>query len=210
MRSVTFILTLLVASATIAQSKFESAILKGKQLIENPDTVTGLQNAANYFQRVAQKETSEWLPLYYQAQVLTFIASRDVDLESKEATLNTALKLIESGKKIEKNSELLALEGFVQMLRLTVDPATRGQTLSPVILGLYQQALAMDSENPRALLFMGQMQYGMAQFFGTGIEESCANVKKAYDIFEKQPDEPTIYPSWGMGSARAALDNCNQ
>ena len=207
-----FITTIIVVLSIglSAQSKFETAILRGKQLFAEADTLTDYQKAFNYFQRIAQKETQEWLPLYYQAQALAIIGSNDKDNTSKEATLNTALEIIESAKKIDKNAELLALEGFVQMLRLTVDPATRGQTLSPVIFGLYNQALAIDAKNPRALLFKGQMQYGTAQFFGNGFEEACANVKKAYHIFENASEEPSIYPTWGKGSAETALANCNQ
>lgn len=210
MRQVLTICAALTISLAFGQSKFESAILKGKKMIATLDTITDYQNTINYFERIAQKETDQWLPLYYQAQVMSFMASNDPNVDTKEVTLNAALGLIQKAQKIDKNAELVALEGFVQMLRLTVDPATRGQTLSPTIFGLYQQALALDSQNPRALLFMGQMQYGTAQFFGTGFEEACANVQKAYDIFEKQPDEPTINPDWGKGSAKAALANCNQ
>lgn len=199
-----------ISFVSISQSKFESAILKGKELINNADTATEYKKASNYFERIAQKESGEWLPLYYQAQVLCIMASNDGNMDRRETTLNSALDLISKGKKMDKNAELLALEGFAQMLRLTVDPATRGQTLSPVIFGLYNQALAIDSKNPRALLFMGQMQYGTAQFFGSGFEESCANVKKAYDIFENESDGASIYPTWGKGSAKAALANCNQ
>lgn len=210
MKNLLIITTLLLSYLVSGQSKFEAAILKGKEMIKNADTSTEYQQAANYFDRIAQKETDQWLPLYYQAQVLSFIGNDQTDKESKETTLNSALELIESAKKINRNSELLALEGFVQMLRISIDPATRGQTLSPVIFGLYGQALGMDAENPRALLFLGQMQLGTARFFGTGNDEACANVKKAYDIFEKQPDELTIYPDWGMSGAKSAMENCNQ
>ena len=191
-----------ISFVSISQSKFESAILKGKELINNADTATEYKKASNYFERIAQKESGEWLPLYYQAQVLCIMASNDGNMDRRETTINSALDLISKGKKMDKNAELLALEGFAQMLRLTVDPATRGQTLSPVIFGLYNQALAIDSKNPRALLFMGQMQYGTAQFFGSGFEEACANVKKAYDIFENESDGASIYPTWGKGSAK--------
>lgn len=210
MKTLFILITIFISSYSYGQSKFESAILRGKQMINDADTVTAYQNVANYFQRIAQKETTEWLPLYYQAQVMAFMASNDTDVDSKEAQLKKALGLIESAKKIEKNAELLTLEGFVQMLRLSVDPGTRGQTMTPMVLGLYQQALALEPENPRTLLFLGQMKYGMAQFFGTGTEEACTHVKQAYDIFESQPSDPTVYPTWGMESAKAVLQNCNQ
>ncbi|MEQ8472155.1 MAG: hypothetical protein RIC35_13270 [Marinoscillum sp.] len=206
----TLITVLVVVGFASAQTKFEKAILKGKEMLSEADSAKAYQPVINYFERIASKETGEWLPLYYQAQILAITATSNPNVDEKEVTLNSALELITQAKKIDKNAELLALEGFVQMIRLTVDPATRGQTLSPTIFGLYNEALKLDAKNPRALLFLGQMQYGTAQFFGSGFEEACKNVKMAYDIFEEQPGEPTILPTWGKGSAQAALDNCNQ
>lgn len=210
MRTLFSVLALLLVMSAFSQSKYETAIFRGKQMIAAADTLADYQQAVNYFERIGKKEQDQWLPRYYQAQVLAFMASDESDLETKEVTLNTALAHIEAAKRMERNAELLALEGFVQMLRLTVDPSTRGQTLSPVIFGLYQQALGLDAENPRALLFMGQMQYGTAQFFGTGFEDACTTILKAYHIFEKQPEAPTIFPDWGMASAKASMENCNQ
>lgn len=210
MRTITYIFLSIVFFTLKAQnSTYESAILKGKKLLKEAEGPDGYQSAANFFERVAQKETEEWLPLYYQAQILAFQASNDSIAEKKEAYLNNALELISKAKKMDKNSELVALEGFVQMLRLTVDPATRGQTLSPTIFGLFNQALAMDAENPRALLFLGQMHYGTAQFFGSGFDEACTYIQKAYDAFEKLPAEETIYPTWGRGAAEAAKQKCS-
>ena len=81
-------IAILTVSLGFSQSKFESAILRGKQMINDADTVTEMQNAANYFQRIAQKETEEWLPWYYQAQITCFMASNNPDVDSKENQLN--------------------------------------------------------------------------------------------------------------------------
>lgn len=210
MKYLFILIAILSVGSASAQTKFEKAILKGKEMITMADSTKAYQPVINYFERIASKETTEWLPLYYQAQILAITATNDPDAGNKEQTLNAALGIIGQARKIDKNSELLALEGFVQMIRLTVDSGTRGQTLSPTIFGLYNEALKLNPENPRALLFLGQMQYGTAQFFGNGFDEACGNVKKAYDIFEQQATAPTVLPTWGKGTARSAQERCNQ
>ena len=209
MKTLLLILTLIAGSAA-AQSKFESAIIKGKDLLKAADDQEAYTASANYFERISLKETSEWLPLYYHSLSLTLFGTRESNPETKEKVLNEALVLVQKAKKLEKNSELIALEGFVQMMRLTVDPATRGQTLAPTIFALFGEAMALNPENPRAQLLMGQMEFGTAQFFGSGFEKACGYIQRAYDIFERTPDEATILPTWGRGMAEASLANCNQ
>lgn len=210
MKTITLVFVFAIGLNLSAQSKFESAIERGKIMMDTSTSVAGYLALSNYFERIASKETAEWLPLYYQALSITFASTETKDPETKEELLNKALEITQSAEKLSKNSETLALEGFIQMLRLSLDPAARGQTLSPTIYGLFHQAIAMDRENPRALLFLGQMDFGSAKFFGKSTEEACKYIQKAYDIFEQAADETTIMPSWGKGSAAASLQNCNQ
>lgn len=208
-----YLILLLVLSGSVATTQnttFEAAVLKGKNLLNEAQSSEDYLEAANYFARIAQKETAEWLPLYYQAQSLAIRGTMLSEPAQKDEVLNQALQLLITAKQLEKNSELVALEGFIQMIRLTVDPATRGQSLSPAIFGLFQEALKLDPANPRALLFLGQMHYGTAQFFGTGYEEACGYIQKAYDIFDQKPDAPTPVPDWGGDMARSLLGSCNQ
>lgn len=209
MKYLIIILALTAFVAKAQESKFEAAILKGKQLLKEAEGEEEYLSAFNFFERIAQKETEEWLPLYYQAQSLAMLGANLSERDKKEETLNKALDIVIKAKKLDKNAEVVALEGFVQMIRLTVDPGTRGQILSPTIFGLFNESLAINPENPRALLFLGQMHHGTAQFFGSSFEEACKYIQKAYNIFGQQAGESTIYPEWGMESAEFMLEKCN-
>ncbi|MEO9477968.1 MAG: hypothetical protein ABJG41_20660 [Cyclobacteriaceae bacterium] len=209
MKNLIYITLILVSVTGVAQkSKFTRAILKGKEILSTADTVTAFLSAANYFERIKLNEPEEWLPAYYQAKALAIAGMRGEE-DQKEELLNTALGVIQTAEEIERNSELVALEGYVQMMRLTVDPATRGRTLSPVIFKLFNEALELDPENPRAMLFLGQMEYGTAQFFGSGTEKACGYIEKAAVLFEAESEEDTILPLWGAGSLAHYLKNCN-
>lgn len=210
MKNYIYLAIMVLPMITYSQNeKLTKAIIKGKLMMEKADTVTEYTTVANYFERIKFKEKEEWLPAYYQALSLTF-GSQSVDVEEKEANLIIALSIVQEAQKIDKNSELVALEGFIQMMRLTVDPATRGRTLSPLIFGLYQESIELDPSNARAMLFLGQMHFGMAQFMGSGTEDACGFIKKAEGLFANESKDDTIFPSWGKKTLTYSLSNCNQ
>ncbi|MDW7690468.1 hypothetical protein R9C00_23085 [Flammeovirgaceae bacterium SG7u.111] len=209
--NVFFVLFLLSSTCFAQSSKYETAILKGKALLGEGHATGDFQKAINYFERIAKKETDEWLPVYYQAFAMSFAANNLEGVKQKDQEFNKALKVLESAEKIEENSEVLALKGFINMLKLGNDPQNLGPLLPPVINQLYGKALKLDSQNPRAMLFLGQMQYGSAEYFGGGTEDACATIQKAYAIFEKQQgQEKTIMPAWGMESAKKYIDMCGK
>ena len=68
----------------------------------------------------------------------------------------------------------------------------------------------MNPENPRALMLLGQMQFGTAQFFGTSVEEPCALIRKSISLYEKQEQtENNLMPTWGLFIAKAYQNSCN-
>jgi tetratricopeptide (TPR) repeat protein len=189
-------------------AKFEKAILKGKAMMEKSATISDYANAANYFERIAKNEPNEWLPVYYRAQVNMIIGNK-LQGQEKERYYQQALDQIEALPNAEKNAEVLALKGFIQMMRISADPGTRGQSLSPVVFGLFRKAINLDGTNPRALLFMGQMEYGTAQFFGSTSDKACEYINNAIVLFDRQASDATIYPTWGANSAQFSAKNCN-
>ena len=95
------------------------------------------------------------------------------------------------------------------MMRINVDPAVRGQEYSMKSVAFLQQANQLDNNNPRAILMLGQMQFGTAQFFGSGVEEACEMFARSKELFDLELDEDRgIQPSWGRPNAAAMLKNC--
>ncbi|MEP2026241.1 MAG: hypothetical protein ABJI85_16365, partial [Reichenbachiella sp.] len=78
----------------------------------------------------------------------------------------------------------------------------------PKIMADFGKAMKLDPNNPRANLFMAQMLYGSAQFFGTGVDDACALVDKSMVLFESEKPESTIAPSWGLHSAKQYKKQC--
>jgi len=184
-----------------------------KKQIDSMNSVSSIedvQKSKNGFLRIAEAKPSEWLPLYYAAFTQTNAAFRfDVD---KDAYLDEALAIIKKAKSLDpNNSEITALHGFIIMGKLSVDPASRGQELSPQAMQLFSKAIQLNKQNPRATTLMGQMELGMSQFFGTGPEKACGMGRIALDLFEKEQaliSEDYILPTWGKNQAEELTSAC--
>lgn len=206
-----FTLALLVNTLAFANPAYEKAMKQQIEALEAASTQAEYLAVANAFERIAQKETTEWLPLYYASYSYLNVGSvdRSMSLDEKDKYFAKASEIADKAAEIrEDHSEITALKGYITMAKLSADAANRGQSLSPLAMQLFNQSIAQNPENPRALYLLGRMQYGMAQFFGQGTEDACKLVKQSVALFEAQPDEETIYPSWGEASAKAMIKNC--
>lgn len=206
------LLIILVLTGFLAQAQNKKYIKTMEESIPSifqVEALEGYDPLANKFDRIGQAEESEWEPFYYASLTYVFKAFRIEDLQNKDKVLDQALVSLGKASTLsENNAEILALQGFINMIKIGVDPGTRGQTLSPKIMADYSKALKIDPNNPRANLFMGQMLYGTAQFFGTGVEDACALVDKSLMLFETKEPNSTIAPSWGLVPAQQYKKQC--
>lgn len=211
MKSIYILLTFVIATtlANAQNKKYVQSMESSIPSIFQAESVEALDATANKFDRIGQAESDQWEPYYYASLTHTFKAFRIDDLLAKDEVLDQALvSLGKAASLSEDNSEIIALRGFINMIKIGIDPGTRGQTLSPKIMADYRRALKLDPNNPRANLFMGQMLYGSAQFFGTGVEDACAMVDKSIALFESEKPASSIAPSWGLYSANQYKQQC--
>ena len=160
MKKITIIFLLLISVyAHATDEKYFEQMGKQIQLVYAAQTIEQYQAAVNTFDRIAAAEKTKWEPYYFSAFGSVMMANKEPDGAKKDAYIDKALIAIESGKAINANeSELIALEGFVHMIRVTVDPASRGREYSTLAFQSYNKALNINPENPRALAFLAQMQ----------------------------------------------------
>jgi len=207
-------LFLLTVSVTIAQdSPYQKAMKKEIAKVIETDSIPELQQSANAFARIAEMNGKEWQPLYYQALAYTFQGlNRSLTLDKKDEALAKAEELIKKADAISpNNSEIVALQGFIIMGKVNADPSSRGQSMSGQVMATYGKALGIDNKNPRALALMAQMEYGMAQFFGSGSEKACKLAKQSREIFAGQNKETlkaAMLPTWGKSMAESLLKKC--
>lgn len=196
-------------SSLANDTKYLEVMSKNIEAVYKGQTVEELQQAVNTLNRIADAEKTKWEPYYYSAFGNVMMANREKDAVKKDGYLDLALVAVEKAKAIRENeSEIIAMEGFIQMIRLTVDPATRGQQYSGMAMQSFSKAIALNPENPRALSLMAQMQFGTARFFNAPPTEACETVSKALEKFEAFKSENPLAPVWGKGMTEALKKNC--
>jgi len=189
--------------------KYLEVMTKNIDAVYNGQTMEELQQAVNAFNRVADAEKTKWEPYYYSAFGNVMMANQELDVIKKDGFLDLALAAVEKAKVINQNeSEIIAMEGFIHMIRLTVDPATRGQKYSMMATQTFGKAMELNPENPRALSLMAQMQFGSARFFNSPPTEACMTVTKALEKFETYKSENPLAPKWGKSMTERLKENC--
>ena len=198
------------ASTVLANdNQYAEAMAKNIQIVYSSQSITELQGAVNTLERIASAEKTKWEPYYYTAFGNIMIAYREQDGTKKDAHLDQAIANISKAKKIaEKESEIFALEGFVHLIRITVDPATRGQQYSGLAMQTLGRALSLNPENPRALALIAQTQYGTAQFLGSSTTEACITNAAALEKFVTFKSDNPLAPKWGKAMAEETGHNC--
>jgi hypothetical protein len=190
-------------------NKYGEAMAKNIQTVYKAQSVSELQNAVNALERIGSTEKTKWEPYYYAAFGYIMIAAREQDGAKKDGYLDQATTAITKAKAIDPNeSEIVTIEGFIHMLRVTVDPSSRGQQYSGLAMQAFGKASSMNPENPRALALMAQMQYGTAQFLRSSTGEACATVDKALQKFVTFKSANPLAPQWGKEMAESVKAEC--
>jgi len=214
MKKIFLLIGLLVAGFALhgqGQEAYIKAMSKGLEQMSTAGTVEERQAVASQFERIAAKVDSEWLPNYYaalnyinMAYVAEGISTKDKYTEKAQTFIDKAIALAPN------NAEVVALQGFNYMTQLAADPNTRGQMLSGKAMQQFSMAVRIDPENPRANMLLGQMQLGMAQFFGSPTDQPCAKVKGTLAAFEAESGKQTLEPTWGKEMAEGIVKQCGQ
>ena len=200
-----FILTSLFAD----HAAYVASMMRNIELVYKAQTMEELQVAVNAFVRIGNAEKTKWEPFYYEAFGHIMMATRETDLSKKDAFLDQAAMAVDKASAVLPNdSEIVAMEGFISMIRVTVDPATRGMKYSGAAMQSFSKAVALNPENPRALALMAQMQLGTAQFFKASTAEACGTNAKALEKFATTKSENPLAPRWGKGMAEEMQAQC--
>src|SRR4051812_12893516 len=116
MKKATF--TLLLAFTLLqlfAQDKFSSAISKGLTLMDSSKTPASYLETANYFERIANAEPTQWLAQYYAGLNLIFVAyDESKDADTRDLIYDKAMAFADKADKLKpSNSDVYALKGYI-------------------------------------------------------------------------------------------------
>jgi hypothetical protein len=196
-----------------SQSKYIEAMKAAIDALFQSENLEDYQAAANTFERIGLAEQNEWYPYYYLALTRIFMSTQNGNPKDVDVYLDQAQEAIDAAilRHQVPDSEITALQGFILMLRIPVDPATRGPQLSGAAMQKFSKAVQLNLENPRAHYLLANMQMGTAQFFGNGISEACVTLDRSIVLFENQiATDDLLAPIWGKEMAASLKKKCEQ
>src|ERR1700690_2184886 len=131
--------------AFATEGKFVEVMQKNIQALYSAENNADLQNTVNTLERIGNAEKNRWEPFYYVSFGYILMANKESDVTKKDSYLDLAKAALGKSKELKKDdSENLALEGFIYMIRVTVDPATRGPQYVGLAMQAYQKALSFN------------------------------------------------------------------
>lgn len=199
-------------SAMCANEKYYQKMGEALTGFSTCSTIEGYQELANNFKTIAQKETAEWLPLYYETQcyiLMSFMensggTAKDAWLDQAKGSLEKMLVLAPG------ESEAYAMKAFYHTGRLVVNPPQRAQTTAPLIEAAIGKSLGLDPENPRAKFMRLSNEMGTARFFGSDLTPFCKDAHELLDQWDSYEVKSAIHPSWGKGQVEEIVQDCGE
>lgn len=212
MRTLTALLFAIIMNPVFSysESTYEKAMKDALDGLNQAATIDDFRQSANQFDRIGDIEKEEWLPQYHAAYAKVMMASIQEDPQKKDPYLDAAQLNLDAIEKLEHDeSERLALEGFLIMIRMSVS-IDRGMELGMDCGMILNQAYTLNNQNPRAVLMLGQFKFGSAQYMGQDTSESCAMFEESMKLLEQSENEETepFQPVWGKNLAQILNQQC--
>lgn len=197
---------LFTAVCTYAQNAFEKVMTEKTAKVQNAKTADEYTALANDFQRIGDKEKSQWLPYYYAAfakiqkgrMLMQAGQTAELDVLADDAQKNVDQAKMLSGD----NAELFILEKMIHGLKMMVDPQARFMTEGPLGAEALSKAEKLSPDNPRITLMRAEDTYFTPEQFGGSKTKALEMFQKATDQFNSFKPGSALDPSWGKGEAQ--------
>lgn len=214
MKTLTTIIVFMVLHPVFsnADTTYEKAMKDAIGKMNQSASIEDFQLAANQFERISNVEKENWLPFYHAAYSEVMMAAMEPDLQKKDPYLDAAQQNLDAIENLEHDaSERMALQGFLIMIRMSVD-LSRGMELGQECGMIVNQAYAINNQNPRAVLVLGQFNHGSAKYMGADTSESCAMFDEALRLLDKPVSDNTeqFLPGWGKNMALMMQQECQE
>lgn len=201
-------------NAIQAQSKkYMKAMEKALISLQGAGDVEALMTASNEFERVADMEKEEWLPLYYQSYAHMMSAVQLMEkgeMKACMAHVKTADDKIRQAMKIApKESEVYALQAFILQGYIWEDPQTNGAQYTSMIMQAVETAIGLNPANPRGFYIKGQQLYHMPAYIGGGPQAAKPFLEKALAKYGSFKPASAIHPVWGKEMVEQILEQYN-
>jgi tetratricopeptide (TPR) repeat protein len=194
-----FLVAFALPALTFGQpDRYQQSMLRAIERMNNASSINEHQDAANMFERIAQAEKSEWLPLYHAGHTYVVIAIEEQDLMAKDRYLDRAQEFVDRALKIAPDeSELFALQAFIYPIRMSIDPMVRGMELFDRMNAALDRAIRLNPDNPRGHFLRAVTTLNIPEAFGGGPSAAKPIFLTAKEKFDNFKPESPLWPDWG-------------
>jgi len=211
MRTIIALAIIFSIRPVLAGDNYVEVMQKNIMTVYTASDMLLLQGAVNTFERIGAAEKTKWEPYYYEAFGYVMLSIRATENAAKDDYLDRAQACVEKAKGIASDeSEVIAMEGFIQIMKINVAPALRGPKDSGRAMVLLNKAIALNGNNPRAWALLAQMQFGTATFLHSSTAEACGSVDKSIEKFAAFKSDNALAPTWGRGMADDLKAKCQK
>jgi len=202
-------LFLIACANAVFAGEYESAMSAAIEKLNTANALSAYLESAAAFERIGEAEKDQWLPYYYAGLSYIWVSHAVKEGEKVDEYLEKAQFFVDKAKNLSpKNDEIVTLQGYIYMMKVVVDPPSRGPEFSRLAMQEFGRAVGMNQKNPRALLLLGKMKMGTDQFFGNDLSESCRMISNAAHMFENYKAKSAIDPAWGKAMADMFVTEC--
>ena len=196
------VITMLAIHQTIFALSYEERIAKAKQLLYQGSVLDSMVFVMEGYELL--KSTNSENPtrelLYFTAQAeyeLVRLGVTDKKNKLYERYIDLALEKTEELKELHPEwSEAHALSSALHGYRIAYNPLN-AVSAGPKSYYAAEEAVKLDSTNPRAWMVRGIVRLHMPAMFGGSTKEAIISFKKAIALFEGERIVNQFEPSWG-------------
>ncbi|MES2567012.1 MAG: hypothetical protein V4565_09115 [Bacteroidota bacterium] len=165
--------------------------------------------AANSFEKLALKEKKDWLSYYY-AGLCSIIAAFEKPKKEIDPLCDKAELLAKKADSLSpNNSEVLVLKSMIAAARIKVNQAKRGQKYGMMATKFANEAVKLNSANPRAHFVKAQAALYTPKAFGGGDKKAKPIFESVIEKAKVFKSESAFYPKWGREEAEKELEKLN-
>jgi hypothetical protein len=210
-------LAIFIATITFAQTekneKYIGAMKVNIELIDmafsKPEATNAFIELANNFERIANKEKTQWLPFYYAALCRVNYSYMQKDASGNDAIAEYATKLINKADSLmPNNSEISCIKSMIASMQMMVNPQQRWGQYGPISQKAMAAAMQQDPTNPRPYMLKGQGLKFTPEAFGGGCKTALEHLKTATEKFTTFKPASDIAPNWGKSYTETLVKEC--
>lgn len=201
-----YILIFFLSSKINLFSQNTSSLFSSIKALDSAKTTTQYIQTEKQFVQLSSSQKNNWLPYYYSALCDILIAfekkGKEIDVWCNKADFY--IRIADSLS--PNNSEILVLKSMSNSARIQLNPVLRGNKYGSQAKQLAEQAIQINSHNPRAYLQKAMAIYYTPEKFGGGAQKAKPVFETAIEKFKLYKLKDKLYPNWGEDRAQKLLN----